>query len=219
MTIYTQFDPDPALNSKPSPLGAPEGATAFKQVSDTLRTVMAAIAELGALVDSVNYATETEAGLVELATAAEVATGTDGARVITPAGLAALTATLTRKGLVELATTAEFLAGTDGTRAVTPLAWSGNISTGNPGYIRFPAGLLIQFGNTTTNTGGIKTVTYPLAHTTTVQSLVLTPLVTAQNFMTRVTLSNLATFSMQMFDTVQAAAPSGNNFFWQSIGY
>lgn len=65
-------------------------------------------------------ASTTVAGLVELATDAETIAGSDAARGVTPAGLAALTASATRKGLVELATPAEALAGTDSTRAVTP---------------------------------------------------------------------------------------------------
>ena len=65
-------------------------------------------------------ASATVAGLVELATDAETQTGTDTARAITPANLAARTATETRTGVVELATTAEVITGTDTARAVTP---------------------------------------------------------------------------------------------------
>lgn len=59
-------------------------------------------------------------GVVELATAAEVQAGTDDERAVTPAGLAARTATETRTGVVELATAAETATGTDNTRAVHP---------------------------------------------------------------------------------------------------
>lgn len=65
-------------------------------------------------------ASDTAAGIVELATSAETITGTDTTRAVTPAGLAALTATETRDGIVELATTAEAVTGTDTARAVTP---------------------------------------------------------------------------------------------------
>lgn len=71
-----------------------------------------------------DQATETTAGVVELATVAEVAAGTDSSRAVTPAGLSARTATETRTGVVELATTAEVQAGTDTTRAVTPAGLS-----------------------------------------------------------------------------------------------
>ena len=65
-------------------------------------------------------ATTERQGVVELATPAEVQAGTDAARAVTPAGLAARTATDTRQGIVELATAAEVQAGTDTARAVTP---------------------------------------------------------------------------------------------------
>lgn len=65
-------------------------------------------------------ATDAQKGVVELATNAEVATGTDAGRAVTPAGLASLVASETVKGIVELATNAEALTGTDTARAVTP---------------------------------------------------------------------------------------------------
>lgn len=74
------------------------------------------------LVDSLGTApaaSDILAGKVELATDAETITGTDAARAVTPAGLAALTATGTRKGLVELAIDAEAKTGTDTARAIT----------------------------------------------------------------------------------------------------
>lgn len=77
-------------------------------------------AMIAAASGTVPDATETVKGKVELATAAEVQTGTDAVRAITPAGLSARTATETRTGIVELATTAEAIAGVDTTRAVTP---------------------------------------------------------------------------------------------------
>lgn len=67
-------------------------------------------------------ATETIKGIVELATSAEVIAGSDGVRAVTPAGLAALTASTSRRGLVELLTNDEALAGTDTERALTAAA-------------------------------------------------------------------------------------------------
>jgi len=64
-------------------------------------------------------ATATNAGVVELATNAEVVTGTDTTRAVTPAGLQNKAASATAKGIVELATNAETLIGSDTTRAVT----------------------------------------------------------------------------------------------------
>ncbi|MEW5725896.1 MAG: hypothetical protein AB1896_22495 [Thermodesulfobacteriota bacterium] len=67
-----------------------------------------------------NQATTSAQGIAELATDAEVQAGTDAERIVTPAGLAACTATETRKGVAELATDAEVQAGTDAERIVTP---------------------------------------------------------------------------------------------------
>lgn len=58
-------------------------------------------------------------GIVELATNAEVTTGTSTTHAVTPAGLAQLTASETVAGLVERATDAEVTAGTDTTRYIT----------------------------------------------------------------------------------------------------
>jgi hypothetical protein len=66
-------------------------------------------------------ATTAVLGLVTLATNAEVQTGTDASKVVTPASLTARTATETRTGLVEIATQAEVTTGADDTRAITPL--------------------------------------------------------------------------------------------------
>lgn len=55
-------------------------------------------------------------GVVELATALETQTGTDGARAVTPAGLASLTASLVRAGLVQLVNT---LTSSSQTQALT----------------------------------------------------------------------------------------------------
>lgn len=70
--------------------------------------------------NSVPSASQTVQGKIEIATDAEVQTGTDTVRAVTPAGLSARTATLTRTGVVELATDAETSTGTDTSRAITP---------------------------------------------------------------------------------------------------
>lgn len=76
-------------------------------------------------------ASDTAAGIVELATNAETITGTDATRAVTPASLQALTATETRDGIVELATTAEAVTGTDTARAVTPAGVAAAIAAGS----------------------------------------------------------------------------------------
>lgn len=81
------------------------------------------------LVAQVDAASETVAGKVELATNAEVTTGSDTARAVTPAGLHQKTASTTAIGLVELATTAEATAASDTARAVTPAGLADRVLT------------------------------------------------------------------------------------------
>lgn len=71
----------------------------------------------------------TQAGSIELATNAEVNTGTDTTRAITPSGLAQRAASTILTGLIELATNTEVQTGTDTTRAVTPAGLASLTST------------------------------------------------------------------------------------------
>lgn len=73
------------------------------------------------------YATTAAPGVMEIATTAEAAAGTDTLRAITPATLittllSANAATTASAGVIEIATTAEASGGTDASRAVTPAA-------------------------------------------------------------------------------------------------
>ena len=87
------------------------------------------VTDVEALEDiSIVTATTTVEGKVELATNAETTTGTDAARVVTPAGLQAKVASATAKGIAELATTAETVTGTDTGRTVTPAGLHGALA-------------------------------------------------------------------------------------------
>jgi len=92
-------------------------------------------------------ASGTVSGIIELATNAEVQTGTDGVRAVTPAGLASRTATETRTGIIELATSAEVQAGSDTARAVTPAGLASRTATTTR------AGLVELATNTEATTG------------------------------------------------------------------
>lgn len=81
-----------------------------------------------------DQASTTVLGLVTLATAAEVNTGTDATKVVTPATLNQRTATETRTGLIEIATQAETDTGTDDARAITPLKLKTYLTTYVGGY-------------------------------------------------------------------------------------
>lgn len=65
-------------------------------------------------------ATVSNAGVVVLASAEEVAEGVDEHKAVTPASMLKRTATTQRSGLAELADSDETTAGTDAERAVTP---------------------------------------------------------------------------------------------------
>lgn len=55
-------------------------------------------------------------------------------------------ASTTASGIVELATAAEALSGTSQTLALTPYSFANNAAPGS-GYIKFPGGTIINFGN------------------------------------------------------------------------
>ena len=86
----------------------------------TLQGVNVESISFGDVSFSYPYASDTNAGIAEIATAAEAQAGTDNTRILTPAGLQQVTATTERKGVAEIATTAEAQAGTDNTRIITP---------------------------------------------------------------------------------------------------
>lgn len=95
-----------------------------------LLATRAALVKIDAdMATSLQAATTTQAGQVELATNAETQTGTDTDRAVTPAGLSSRSATTSRTGLVELATQTETNTGTDTDRAVTPATLGGRTAT------------------------------------------------------------------------------------------
>lgn len=125
--------------------------------------------------DSVEYAqwqasipgsaSESAAGVVELATSAEVQTGTDANRAITPAGLHACTATTSRAGVVELATSAETQTGTDTDRAVTPAGMQAcTATTSRAGVVELATNAETQAGTDTARAvtpAGLASKTFP----------------------------------------------------------
>ena len=74
-------------------------------------------------------ASETTAGIAEIATQAETNAGTDDTRIVSPAKLAGRTASETQAGIAEIATQAETNAGSDDARAITPAKLAGRTAT------------------------------------------------------------------------------------------
>jgi hypothetical protein len=98
---------------------AAAGIAPVKANNAQLTAAIQAVANqrIGALVTSASYIA---AGVVEIASHAEVVGFEDEERAVTPYGLSALTPSTVRMGFVELATVVEAVAGTDNIRAVTP---------------------------------------------------------------------------------------------------
>ena len=90
--------------------------------------------------------------------------------------VADLVASETVTGMLELATNAEALAGSDTTRAVTSAGLASSKSMGTPGYMKFPGGLIAQWGTGTIalNASGDATLTYPLTFPATWYTTILT---------------------------------------------
>jgi lysophospholipase L1-like esterase len=105
----------------------------------SLTTHDGTIVPVGVVQLPVPDATTSTKGKVQLATNTEATTGTDTAKAVTSAGVAAAitagvaaavpSATTSVQGKVELATTAETQTGTDTTRAVTPAGLAGTVAT------------------------------------------------------------------------------------------
>lgn len=108
--------------------------------------------EFVAISDSViPNSSETEAGLIEIATVVEAQTGTDQNRAMTPYLLQQVTATETRAGVVELATNAEVTTGADTARAVTPAGLHQKVATDTAiGLVELATNIELQIGTDTT---------------------------------------------------------------------
>lgn len=170
-------------------------------------------------------ASTTTPGIVELATATETATGTDTTRAVTPAGLAALTASEARAGLVELATDAEAQALTDDTKIITALklatAFQGsNVSKTANGYQKLPSGLIIQWGTYTYTASGtqILTLAFPIAFTNAVLSTQVSSNDRLNNTFigAQVAASSVSVFS---FASVCIGGSGSMTVSWLAIGY
>jgi len=127
------------------------------------------------------------------------------------------------KGIVELATSEETLTGTDNTRAVHPSGlMSGFVkSLAANGYQKLPSGLIIQWGNVSTNSSGFASVTFPIAFT----SNVFSAFATATNSVAGNALANIGAFTnttLSIYGTNGASGSPGIagilNLNWLAIG-
>ena len=106
----------------------PAQLTAKVDTVDVTATAPLSISQSGRVFNvSASYATNTDSGLIRIATGAELTAGTSTNVAITPAlletrlgGLTIVDASTTDKGLIEIATNAEAIAGTATNLALTP---------------------------------------------------------------------------------------------------
>jgi hypothetical protein len=130
-----------------------------------------------------------------------------GAQVAAIIGAASTAA----QGVVELATNAEALGGSDSTRAVTSAGLASDKSLATPGYMKFPGGLIIQWGRVTPSSG-TGTVTFPITFPNAVFSVVatITNAPTATNSFVVVGTRSITTSGFETRHRFQVGAGNGN---------
>ena len=179
-------------------------------------------------------ATETTAGIAEVATNAETLAGSSDTVVVTPLKLQYMIdnkgATTSAKGTVELATNAETITGTDTERATTPsniaglFADTGRRSIGTSGYQKLPGGLIIQWGSGLLTTAS--TVSFPIAFPTACVNVQITA-DSSSSVDIELACVRLLTTTDFTFDGVRfsgggfglSAAASNLTCYWMAIGY
>lgn len=174
-----------------------------------------------ALIPVVADASETVKGIVELATSAEVATGTDAVRAVTPAGLRADTATTTSDPTYADNSTKS--ASTQWVRnAMAAIATAAGfaISLAENGYIKFPSwlgGLIIQWGKSAAVGGNTSvTVTLPIAFTS--NAFAATASVNGLNTNTSASVVSISTTQIQLYNDDQAGAAGTTGIYFIIIG-
>ena len=119
--VYTESGTLFAVYSQTTPIvQKTAGSQAMLAIDIKLADISAANLTIGDTTFVMPPATTEKAGLVELATADEVAGGIDTQRAVTPSSLLARKATTAQTGLVKLATSDEGIRGKSGSLAMTP---------------------------------------------------------------------------------------------------
>lgn len=156
---------------------ADKGSTLFRTLGLNIQLPIVHGDAVTVIVERPPYppATETEYGVVKLATQAQTDAGAVDDVVVTPKKLKAWVkqATETVLGMLKVATQDQVIAGTSDDHAVTPkkLRMGFAVKLGNTGYLSFPVWLgsfILQWGSLTVPTGtvgGIKAdITFPIAY-------------------------------------------------------
>lgn len=266
-TTYSDADLDPSHeNTNPVPLGA-DGRTETLVYLDPLvlyrvvvkdadgntipgldvdpvagGSVATAIEEHNADPDAHLDASETQRGMVELASDAEAIAKTRTDVALTPANLAAIGASKTFAGLVEQATNAETVTGTDDVRYTSPaniqalqataaeiftgtdatkfmgvLAFATNITvTGSPPELsaKFPGGVTFKAGKRTQTNDSDQAFTYAAAFAT--QTIAMGISRIAANVATPLFPSSVSASGFNVDPDAGFSGPS--DFFWWAVG-
>lgn len=113
------------------------------------------------------------------------------------------------------ANTTQLVAGTSSSLVVTPQKMAQLTGPANPGFIRYPGGIIMQFGTGTTNGSGVLAVSYPQAYSTIGMPICAaagTPFIHVQA-------SDLTVNGFTATSYVASGAVSNNNFFiWHAFG-
>lgn len=138
----------------------------------------------------VDYATSAFPGVIQIATAAEVAAGTDVPKAITPAQLSdkfsADYATTASAGFVELATTAEVAAGTNVSAVITPStlhSYASAATTASAGLMEIATTAEATAGTDTSRAITPSTLRYALSNRTLGVAVAITSAVSAATFL------------------------------------
>lgn len=120
-------------------------------------------------------------------------------------------------GALPAATSAQIIAGLSRHLPITPYFAAQNLTTGNPGALKLPGGLIIRYGFETTASTPPADVTFAEPYTTVVHFIGLTLLGTG-NYMTRVRAASVTGFEPRIFDLSGNGAPFPLTYYWLAIG-
>lgn len=150
-------------------------------------------------------ASEGVAGIAEIATQAEVTTGTDDARIITPLKLATAipAASTTAVGRLRLATAAEAQAFSNNTVGISPASLAFAFQAANQslvanGYQKLPGGLIVQWGTAASAVSTTTSVPFPISFPTNALAVVVCGLNVNGNYQAYVTLNSFTTAGAQV---------------------
>lgn len=120
-------------------------------------------------------------------------------------------------GALPAATAAQIIAGLSRHLPITPYFAAQNLTTGNPGALKLPGGLIIRYGFETTASTPPADVTFAEPYSNGLAFVGLTLLSTG-NYVTRVRAASATGFEPRIFDLSGNGAPFPITYYWLAIG-